>query len=218
MTELDPTVAAERRAEMVRRTITARGIRDPRVIAAVESIPRERFVPDHLIAAAYEDRPLPIGEGQTISQPYIVALMVAEAEIDEGDRVLEIGTGSGYGAAVLSRVAAEVWTIERIAALSSPAGEILRELGYDNVHVVFGDGSLGWAEAAPYDAIIATACAASVPPALVEQLADGGRLIIPVGPEFGTQYLMRIRRSGEEITEENLGPVAFVPLLGGTDE
>lgn len=210
-----PPDHAGRRAEMVRRDIEGRGIRSRRVIDAMATVPRERFVPDHLLARAYDDGPLPIGGGQTISQPYIVALMIDEAEVGEHDRVLEVGTGSGYGAAVLSRVAAEVWTIERLAQLAATAKNVLEELGYDNVTPVVGDGSLGWPEAAPYDAIIVTAGGVRIPQPLVDQLADGGRLIIPVGPDQASQQLLCIRRSGDEIVEEDLGPVAFVPLVEG---
>lgn len=206
---------AERRARMVRRDIEGRGIRSRRVIDAMATVPRERFVPSHLAPRAYEDGPLPIGGGQTISQPYIVGLMIDEAQVTEHDRVLEVGTGSGYGAAVLSRVAEQVWTIERLPALAENARTVLADLGYDNVTPVVGDGSLGWPDAAPYDAIIVTAGGVRVPQPLVDQLADGGRLIIPVGPEAGSQQLLCIRREGEDIIEEDLGPVAFVPLVEG---
>ncbi len=206
--------AGNRRSVMVSRDIAARGITDDHVLAAMRDIPRERFLPPDLAEFAYEDSPLPIGEGQTISQPYIVAAMVDAAEIGPDDRVLEIGTGSGYGAAVLSRMAAEVWTIERHSALAAAASETLSEIGCDNVRVVVGDGTLGWPEAGPYDAIIVTAGGPSVPEALVEQLADGGRLIIPVGPETRGQELIRLRSVGGTTTEEDLGAVRFVPLIG----
>ena len=211
---LDPPEMVERRAVMVERDIVGRGVSDPGVIVAMETVPRHLFVPDHLAEFAYDDNPLPIEEGQTISQPYIVAAMAEAAEISPGDRVLEIGTGSGYGAAVLSRIAGEVWTIERHCPLADEARRRLERVGYDNVHVICGDGTLGWPEAAPYDAIVVTAGGPQVPAALLEQLAEGGRLVIPVGPETRGQSLLRVTRHGEEFREVNLGPVRFVPLIG----
>lgn len=199
---------------MVDRDIAGRGVRHPAVLDAMRTVPRERFVPDDLAEFAYEDHPLPIAVGQTISQPCIVALMAEAAELGPDDRVLEVGSGSGYGAAVVSRVAAEVWTIERHAALARSAADVLREVGYDNAHVIHGDGTLGYPEAAPFDAIIVTAGGPMVPEALLEQLADGGRLVIPVGPEDRGQELIRVRRSGVDFDEEDLGPVRFVPLIG----
>lgn len=178
------------------------------------TVPRERFVPDDLVEFAYEDSPLPIGEGQTISQPYIVAAMIDAAELQPGDRVLEIGTGSGYGAAVLSRVAREVWSIERHRPLADAANELLGSLGYRNVRVVVGDGTLGWPEAGPYDAIIVTAGGPSVPQALRDQLADGGRMVIPVGAQTRGQHLTLVRRRCGQFSEEDLGAVRFVPLVG----
>jgi protein-L-isoaspartate(D-aspartate) O-methyltransferase len=178
------------------------------------AVARERFLPPELEEFAYEDSPLPIAAGQTISQPFIVALMVEAAELGPRDRVLEIGTGSGYGAAVLSRIAGEVWTIERHAELSDQARDRLAAAGADNVHVRTGDGTLGWPEAAPFDAIIVTAGGPAVPRALVEQLADGGRLVIPVGGEARDQHLVRARREGDRLLPEDLGPVRFVPLIG----
>lgn len=199
---------------MVRRDIASRGVRDPGVLEAMETVPRERFVPAELAEFAYEDHPLPIEVGQTISQPYIVALMAEAAEVGPTDRVLEVGAGSGYGAAVLSRVAAEVWTIERHEPLARGAEAVLADLGYDNVHVICGDGTLGYPEAAPFDAIVVTAGGPALPEALIEQLADGGRLVIPVGPESRGQELVRVRRRGERFSEEDLGGVRFVPLIG----
>ena len=210
----EPEDLAERRAQMVARDIMSRGVRDRSVLEAMRIVPRERFLPEELAEFAYEDSPLPIAEGQTISQPFIVATMVEAAEVKNGDRVLEIGTGSGYGAAVISRVAAEVWTIERHSPLAETATAKLAELGYDNVHVRVGDGTLGWPEAAPYDAIIVTAGGPTVPEALLEQLADGGRLVIPVGPESRGQRLVGVRKVGDEILEDDLGAVRFVPLVG----
>lgn len=199
---------------MVERDIGGRGVRHAGVLRAMGTVPRERFIPADQAEFAYEDHPLPIAQGQTISQPYIVAAMVEAAEVGPDDRVLEIGAGSGYGAAVLSRAAAEVWTIERHEALVGGARQVLADLGYDNAHVVWGDGTLGYPEAAPFDAIVVTAGGPRVPEALLEQLADGGRLVIPVGPETRGQELIRVRRHGDSFDEEDLGPVRFVPLVG----
>lgn len=204
----------EDRERMVATQIEARGITDPFVLDAMRTVPRERFVPASLAECAYDDGPLPIGEGQTISQPYIVAVMTQAARIKPGERVLEIGTGSGYGAAVLSRVAAEVYTIERIGALAETARRRLSELGYANVHVLEGDGSLGWAEHAPYDAILVTAGAPRVPKTLLSQLVIGGRLIMPVGPHYGQRLVRVTRTDSHEYDHENLEAVAFVPLIG----
>lgn len=199
---------------MVDRQIAGRGVRDPAVLDAMRTVPRDRFVPEDLAEFAYEDRPLPIAAGQTISQPYIVGLMTEAAALRSEDRVLEVGAGSGYGAAVASLVAGEVWSIERHAALASEAAEILGLLGYDNAHVLHGDGTLGYPEAAPFDAILVTAGAPSVPEALLEQLADGGRLVIPVGTDGHRQELIQVCRSGDGFDEENIGAVRFVPLIG----
>ena len=205
---------ARRRARMVERHIVERGIRDERVLDAMRTVPREKFIPAELAAQAYADGPLPIGAGQTISQPYVVAVMTAAAELTPDDRVLEIGTGSGYGAAVLSHLAAEVRTVERRHELAADAEKRLRYLGYDNVHVERGDGTLGWPEAAPYDAIIVTAGGPEVPDALRSQLTDGGRLVIPVGSDRQSQSLIRERREGDEYRVDHLGLVRFVPLVG----
>lgn len=198
---------------MVERDLVARGVVDPRVLDAMRTVPRERFVEDHLASVAYADHPLRIGKGQTISQPFIVAAMAEAAELTPTDRVLEIGTGSGYGAAVLGAVAGEVWTIERHERLATEARERLEALGYANVHVLEGDGTLGLADEAPFDAIVVTAGAIEVPATLVDQLIDEGRLIVPVG-RGGFQSLLRIRRRGDATTVEDLGAVAFVPLVG----
>jgi protein-L-isoaspartate(D-aspartate) O-methyltransferase len=178
-------------------------------------VPRETFVPERLAEFAYDDTPLPIAEQQTISQPYVVALMAEALELGPGDRVLEIGAGSGYAAAVLSRIAREVWTVERHASLAREARERMGRLGYGNVQVVHGDGTLGWPERAPYDAIVVAAGGPEVPPALLDQLAPGGRLVIPIGPDPRTQSLVRVRRrpDGGHVREE-LGGVRFVPLIG----
>ena len=193
--------------------LARRGISDRRVLEAIGSVERHRYVDPADVPSAYDDRPLPIGHGQTISQPYMVALMAAAAEITETDRVLEVGTGSGYGAAVLGCLAAEVWTIERHAELAETARRRLRRDGFDHVTVVIGDGAAGWEPAAPYDAIVVTACPRMVPRSLLAQLGDGGRLIIPLGRRRQTQLLFRIRRRGDGFTDENLGPVRFVPLV-----
>jgi protein-L-isoaspartate(D-aspartate) O-methyltransferase len=203
------------RESMVRRHIAARGIRDPAVLEAMRTVPREAFLPPELAEFAYEDAPLPIAQGQTISQPYIVALMTAALELRPTDRVLEIGTGSGYAAAILGRVAREVHTIERHGELADAAATRLRELGFDNVHVVHGDGTLGCAEHAPYDAIVVTAGGPNVPEALLQQLAAGGRLVIPIGEDRTLQRLVRVTRQADgNLRHEELGDVRFVPLIG----
>ena len=205
----------ELRKEMVERQLVVRGIQDPGVLRAMGQVPREAFVPKHLQHLAYADSPLPIGEEQTISQPYIVALMTEAMEVLEEDRVLEIGTGSGYAAAVLGQIAAEVYTVERHASLARTARRRFEELGYDNVHVRHGDGTLGWAAHAPYNGIVVTAGGPQVPHPLLEQLAIGGCLVIPVGPSHYSQELVRIRRTSEtNYHRENLGAVRFVPLVG----
>jgi protein-L-isoaspartate(D-aspartate) O-methyltransferase len=209
----NPRDHTHRRETMVEAQIAARGVRDRRVLDAMRTVPRAAFVADDLDAFAHDDRPLPIGEGQTISQPFIVAAMAAAAELTPTSRVLEIGTGSGYGAAVLGHIATEVWSIERHLPLASDARRRLEDLGFDNVHVIHGDGSLGLAEFAPFDAIVVTAGATRVPPALLAQLETDGRLIIPVGPRRRGQRLLRIRRRGAETIEDDLGAVRFVPLV-----
>lgn len=206
---------AEMRRQMVQYQLAARGLTDERVLRALATVPREKFVPEELLPYAYQDRPLPIEADQTISQPYIVGLMTAALELQPDDRVLEIGTGSGYAAAVLAEIAREVYTVERHRQLADIASKRLQDLGYDNVHVKHGDGTVGWAEHAPYDAIVVAAGAPEVPEALKQQLAMGGRLVIPVGPTLETQDLIRVRRTGEDSFEQdNLGAVRFVPLVG----
>jgi protein-L-isoaspartate(D-aspartate) O-methyltransferase len=201
------------REQMVRTQIALRGIRDERVLAAMRTVPRHKFVPGHMLGAAYRDSPLPIGEGQTISQPYIVAYMTAELHLTGTEKVLEVGTGSGYQAAILGELASEVITVERLPGLAEEAREILLTLGYDNVHVKVGDGTMGWPDEAPYDAIIVTAAGPEVPEPLQWQLADGGRLLAPIGPRW-TQQLIRVRRADDEFFSESLLGVAFVPLIG----
>lgn len=206
---------AEEREQMVESQIAARGIRDPWVLHAMRTVPRERFVPASLQESAYDDGPLPIGEGQTISQPYVVALMIETVEPKPGNRALEIGTGSGYAAAVLATIVSEVYTVERLGRLAEAAERRLAGLGYRNVHVLHGDGTLGWPEHAPYDAIIVTAGGPRVPPVLLEQLAIGGRLIMPVGSAHRFQHLVRATRTGRDHYDyEDLEEVAFVPLIG----
>jgi protein-L-isoaspartate(D-aspartate) O-methyltransferase len=195
---------------MVREQLERRGIRDPRVLAAMRTVPRHEFVPDAWRARAYEDGALPIGDGQTISQPYVVAVMTQLASVERGARVLEVGTGSGYQAAVLAELTDDVYSIEIVAALARRAAETLRRLGYSAVRVRHGDGRRGWPEAAPFGAILVTAAAGEVPPALLEQLADGGRLVMPVGGE--DQHLLVYRRRGARVEVRRVLPVRFVPL------
>ena len=205
----------KRRIAMVREQIAARGVRDAKVLEAMKKVPREEFVPEALREQAYDDRPLPIGEGQTISQPYVVGSMTEALRLTGGEKVLEIGTGSGYAAAVLAEIAAEVHTIERIPALAERARSTLQRLGYSHVHVIEGDGTLGYATAAPYDAIVVTADGPRVPPSLKNQLKPGGRLVMPMGEKHWEQMLVRltVTRDGGE-TLEKLYPVMFVPLIG----
>lgn len=202
------------RHRMVEQQLRRRGIADRRVLAAMESVPRHRFVDEDARWAAYEDEPLAIGLGQTISQPYMVARMTELLDLDAASRVLEVGTGSGYQAAVLAKVAAEVWTIERHAELADRARGVLAELGYRNVHVVLGDGSQGLPEHAPYDAIMVTAAAPRTPAPLLDQLAPAGRLVIPVGNR-DLQQLRLIRRRGAQFVESDILGCRFVPLVGG---
>lgn len=202
-----------RRLAMVDEQIRGRGVTDSRVLGAMESVPRHLFVAESLAATAYRDHPLPIAADQTISQPYMVALMAQAALIASTDRVLEVGTGSGYGAAVLSKLAAEVVTVERHRELADTAAGLLAALGCRNVTVAQTDGSLGYAQRAPYAAVLVTASTPTIPDPLVEQLAEEGRLIIPLGPLGEVQQLTRLRRTGHTTTTENLGAVRFVPLV-----
>ncbi|WP_303290475.1 protein-L-isoaspartate(D-aspartate) O-methyltransferase [Marinobacter sp. SS5-14b] len=214
MTENNPDFSALRRS-MVDRQIARRGVRDKRVLEAMVRVPRELFVPKHLADEAYEDHPLPIGYGQTISQPYIVALMAEALALQGRERVLDIGTGSGYAAAVLASMALEVFSIERIPELVHQARANLDCAGFSQVYLRCGDGTLGWPEAAPFDGICVAAGAPSIPEALKQQLAVGGRLVIPIGEEYSGQQLTCIRRVSEtEFSREDYGSVRFVPLLG----
>ncbi|MCB9925094.1 MAG: protein-L-isoaspartate(D-aspartate) O-methyltransferase [Planctomycetaceae bacterium] len=199
---------------MVDSQLRARGICDERVLEAMLFVPREEFVPEVLQADAYGDWPQPIGAGQTISQPYTVAYMAQAAQLRGEEKVLEVGTGSGYGAAVLSVLVAEVHTIERLPALAHRACELLKKLDFGNVHVHIGDGSLGLPHEAPFDAIIVTAAGKCLPSAYVDQLTDGGRIVIPIGQQKSSQHLYRIYRKRGEVIADDLGRFAFVPLIG----
>lgn len=206
---------ADLRGRMVRRQIEARGILDPLILAAFREVPREKFVAGEFAAAAYDDHPLPIEAGQTISQPYIVALMIEAAEIRPGDKVLEVGAGSGYAAAVMSRIADQVIGIERQHDLVEVARERLERLGYRNVRILEGDGTRGCPEDAPFDAILAAASGSHVPKPLLDQLAPGGRLVMPVGGADWVQELVKLTKRSDGTTEQqNLGGVRFVPLIG----
>ena len=201
----------ERRAMVL--DLKRRGVLDERVLEAMLKIPRHLFIPQSLWHLAYGDHPLPIGEGQTISQPYIVALMTEALKLEPEHRVLEIGTGSGYQTAILAELAQEVYTVERSAPLLEGAKRLLNELGYRNTHYRLGDGTKGWAEHAPYERIIASGSVPRVPPSLIAQLADPGRLVIPVGDRH-IQNLVLLRRAAGEIEEEKLVPCSFLPLVG----
>ncbi|MCL6480437.1 MAG: protein-L-isoaspartate(D-aspartate) O-methyltransferase [Firmicutes bacterium] len=208
-----PADYAALRQAMVEEQLVARGISDPRVLDAMRTVPRDAFVPEEIRPLAYTDQPLPVGEGQTISQPYMVAVMTEALELTGGERVLEVGTGSGYQAAVLARLAREVFTIEQREVLARAAIERLVRLGLSNVHVRIGDGTLGWPEQAPFDAIVVTAAAPRIPPPLLEQLAEGGRLVIPVGDEH-QQELWQVRKHGTQISTRVVNYCRFVPLRG----
>src|SRR5664280_1294031 len=202
------------REEMVEKAISARGVQSELVLNAMRSVPRESFLPTQLHKFAYDDAPLPIEEGQTISQPYIVAFMTEALVLRGGEKVLEIGTGSGYAAAVLSEIAADVYTVERHGPLAEKAAATLTDLGYDNVHVLHSDGTRGWPEHAPYDAIIVAAGGPTVPESLKGQLKIGGRLVIPVGADRRAQELVRVTRiSQNEYRSEDIADVRFVPLI-----
>jgi len=199
---------------MVAEQIEARGVKNEKVLQAMGKVPRHRFVPENLIPHAYEDSPLPIGFGQTISQPYIVALMTELLNPEGSDRVLEVGTGSAYQAAVLSEIVDEVYTIEIFEELGTSAKERLEDLGYDNVKVKIADGYYGWPEYAPFDVIIVTCVASHIPPPLIQQLKEGGKMCIPVGSVFWAQNLMLVEKKNGKIVSRNILPVRFVPMLG----
>ena len=209
----NPDTVTQLRARMVEEQLRSRGIRDPRVLAAMGQVPREHFIAGENFRDAYGDHPLPIGAGQTVSQPYIVAAMVEELELRPADLVLEVGTGTGYEAAILAELACEVWTIERHQDLAGKAPEILARLGYTNVHIVYGDGSLGLPEQAPFDKILVAAAAPRIPQSLVAQLADGGRLVVPVGTRTEQQVHV-LRKEGNEIVVTTHDLCRFVPLVG----
>ena len=206
----------ERRLDMVERQIRQRGVTDARVLDVLRTVPRERFVPEDAAARAYDDSPLAIGFGQTISQPYIVAYMTEALQVQPSHRVLEIGTGSGYQAAVLALLAREVYTVEIVPALAKNASSVLRELGYGNVMVREGDGFAGWAEHAPFDRIVVTAAPDQIPEPLIEQLAPGGRLVIPVGSQNQTQWITIVDKTSGGVAERRTIPVQFVPFTRGT--
>lgn len=206
---------SERQAErdrMVEEQIAGRDLRDEGTLVAMRTVPRHLFVPEEVRRAAYADSPLPIGHGQTISQPYIVAFMTATAAISPTDKVLEIGTGSGYQAAVAAELSEQVYSIEIVPALAERAAAALRQAGYQRVHVRSGDGYHGWPEHAPFDVIIVTAAADTIPPPLVAQLKEGGRMVIPVGPQFGMQNLVLVTKQDGKVRTRTLMPVRFVPF------
>jgi len=214
----DPDSFTAARQRMVAEQLQGRDITDPRVLAAMGRVPRHHFVPENLARQAYNDHPRPIGFGQTISQPYIVALMTQWAEVKQGDKVLEVGTGSGYQAAVLAELTDRVFTIELLPELAGTAKARLRDLGYDRVQVRCGDGYKGWPEEAPFDAILVTATAPEVPAALKQQLQEGGRLVIPVGTPGKVQDLLLVRKVKGDLREEKRVPVLFVPLVKPGEE
>lgn len=200
------------RMEMVRKQIEARGIRDKKVLDAMKRVERHHFVPHGYEHAAYGDHPLPIGDGQTISQPYIVALMTDQLDLDNKDKVLEVGTGSGYQAAVLAEICDSVFSIEIFESLYKTSGTLLKDLGYDNVILKHGDGYEGWPEHAPFDAIIVTCAPTHIPPALEYQLSEGGRMIIPTGNEYNQELILLIKENGE-LNQKDVIPVRFVPMI-----
>jgi len=211
----EPDDFARLRKTMVQSQIMARGVEDPDVIKAMLKVPRHLFVPEARRAYSYEDYPLPIGEGQTISQPYIVAYMTEALDLRPRDKVLEIGTGSGYQAAILGELVKEVYTIEIVAKLGKRARQTLSRLGYKNIHVKIGDGYKGWPDKAPFDAVIVTCAPEKVPPALIKQLKEGGRMIIPVGKTGGVQKLVRAVLKGGRLKTEDVMYVRFVPMVKG---
>ena len=211
---LDSPEFAKARHHMVRTTIEERGVSDPKVLSAMQAVPRHCFVPQDLVPAAYSDRPLPIGEGQTISQPYVVALMTEILELEKGQRVLEIGTGSGYQAAVLAQITPHVYSIEIKRKLYEQAVKTLKTLGYNTIQLRHGDGYFGWPEAAPFDAIIITASVDHIPPPLLKQLKEGGRLALPLGNPFSYQNLVLVTKQNNDLIVRQITGVLFVPMTG----
>lgn len=212
--EGEPLRFVRERRKMVETQIKARGIKDERVLKALLKVKRHLFVPKHIQHLAYSDHPLPIGEGQTISQPYIVALMTELLRLDGSEKVLEIGTGSGYQAAILGELAKEVYTVEILRPLAERAERLLKDLGYENIKVKCGDGFFGWEEHAPFDGIIVTCAPPKIPQPLIDQLAEGGRMVIPVGPQWRWQDLFVVEKVKGEIKKEKVAPVRFVPMMG----
>lgn len=204
---------SEKRKEMVKTQLKARGISSEKVLNAFLTVPRHSFVPDEYLRFSYSDQPLPIGEGQTISQPYIVAFMTEVLGIKPGDKILEIGTGSGYQAAILSEMGAEVFSVELIKSLAENAKRKLTDLGYSAIHLKTGDGYLGWPEYAPFDGIVVTCSPTEIPEPLKQQLDEGGRMIIPVGEQFHVQYLCLLEKKNGKILQKNILPVRFVPMV-----
>ncbi|MDX9830798.1 MAG: protein-L-isoaspartate(D-aspartate) O-methyltransferase [Anaerolineae bacterium] len=212
--DLSPDSRGQERRQMVESQIKRRGVSDTAVLATMEAVPRHLFVPADMLAVAYGDHPLPIGHGQTISQPYIVAWMTELLALKPGARVLEVGTGSGYQAAILGQMGMEVYTIEIVEALATQATERLAEMGYETITVRHGDGYYGWEEQAPFEAILVTCAPDHIPPPLVQQLADGGRMVLPVGPPGGYQSLWLVEKQGDQVRTTEMGGVMFVPLTG----
>jgi len=210
----DSAETRQARDRMVREQIKARGISQPQVLEAMQSVPRHQFVPQDRVDSAYNDHPLPIGEGQTITQPYIVALMTEVLNLNPSDRVLEIGTGSGYQAAILSVMTAQVYTIEIKQKLYENSYKLLNSFDYKNINCRHGDGYFGWPEAAPFDAIMITAAVDHIPPPLVKQLKEGGRLVLPLGSPFGYQNLVLLTKHGEDVSVRQIIGVLFVPMTG----
>jgi len=211
---VDEDTFTRQRKRMVEEQIAYRGVKDKRVLEAMEAVPRHLFIPDEIRSYSYYDQPVPIGFGQTISQPYIVAFMTELLQVGSGDVVLEVGTGSGYQAAILAKLAKQVYTIEIIEDLGKEAQKRLKILGYNNVEVMIGDGYKGWPEHAPFDAIIVTAAAEHIPQPLIDQLKPGGRMVIPVGGVYAVQDLMLITKdASSKVVQESIIPVRFVPLL-----
>lgn len=208
---------SEERAKMVKTQLEPEGISDPATLKAMGKVPRHQFVPERYKKRAYEDGPLPIGNGQTISQPFMVAFATQALKLKSNYKVLEIGTGSGYQAAVLAEIVDSVYTIEIVPELGLAARKLLGDLGYDNIHFKIGDGYKGWPDKGPFDAIVVTAAPTSIPPPLLEQLKEGGRMVIPVGEPHGIQHFMEVRKIGGKIKTQNLMPVRFVPFTREDD-